>query len=182
MAGFRGADVLIKIGNGASEVFTTVAGLRSSSITINDEAVDVTTKDSGGHRALLAGGGVNSVSMSGSGIFTDAASESSRGALTGQFNTTDGSTNQAPSFTNFEFIVQNTSDSTVLKFSGAFMVASLEYAGEYNGESTYSMSFESSGFVTITDNYGLEKNYSRTRRSITVRYDERTYFGSRKLF
>lgn len=153
MAGFRGADVLIKIGNGASpEVFTTVAGLRSSSITINDEAVDVTTKDSGGHRALLAGGGVNSVSMSGSGIFTDAASESSlRGALTGQFNTTDGSTNQTPSFTNFEFIVQNTSDSTVLKFSGAFMVASLEYAGEYNGESTYSMSFESSGFVTITD-------------------------------
>ena len=35
-------------------------------------------------------------------------------------------------------------------YAGQFMIASLEYAGEYNGEVTYSITLESSGDITFT--------------------------------
>ena len=62
----------MKIGDGASpEAFTTIGGMRSTSLTLNDEMVDVTTKDSARARTLLAQGEVNSMTVSGSGVFTD---------------------------------------------------------------------------------------------------------------
>ena len=146
MAAQKGSALLLKIGDGASpEVFTTVGGLRSTSITMNDEAVDVTTKDSLGHRGLLAGGGVNSVSVSGSGVFTDAASETSlKSAYFAQQNTSDGSSSQTPAFNNYQIIIPDFGTMT-----GSFMIASLEYAGEYNGEVTYSVTLESAGYITF---------------------------------
>ena len=134
MAAQNGSGLLLKIGDGASpEAFTTVGGLRSTSITLNDEAVDVTTKDSSSLRALLANGGVQTISISGSGVFTDAASETT---LRGKFG--------ASSFSNFQVIIPDFGT-----YTGAFMVASLEYAGEYNGEVTYSVTLESSGTITF---------------------------------
>ncbi len=134
MAAQKGSALLLKIGDGASpEAFTTVGGLRSTSITLNDEAVDVTTKDSSSLRALLANGGVQTISISGSGVFTDAASETT---LRGKFG--------ASSFSNFQVIIPDFGT-----YTGAFMVASLEYAGEYNGEVTYSVTLESSGTITF---------------------------------
>lgn len=146
MAAQKGSALLLKIGDGASpEVFTTVGGLRSNTITMNEEAVDVTTKDDNGHRALLAGGGTNSVSVSGSGVFTDAASETSlKDAYFAQQNTSDGSSAQTAAFNNFQIIVPDFGTLT-----GSFMIASLEYAGEYNGETTYSVSLESNGYITF---------------------------------
>ena len=95
MAAQKGASLLLKVGNGGSpESFTTIGGLRSTSITLNDEAVDVTNKDSSGNRELLADGGIHSMSISGSGVFTDAASETT---LKGTMN--------ASSFTNFQLII-----------------------------------------------------------------------------
>ena len=48
MAAQKGRSLLMKIGDGASpEAFTTIGGMRSTSIAINDEMVDVTNKDSG---------------------------------------------------------------------------------------------------------------------------------------
>ena len=44
MAAQKGSAMLLKVD--ISGTATTVAGLRSTSITMNDEAVDVTTKDS----------------------------------------------------------------------------------------------------------------------------------------
>ena len=53
---------LLKVGNGAAPpVYQTVAGLRTTQLSVNGEAVNVTTKDSGGWRALLSGAGVRSV-------------------------------------------------------------------------------------------------------------------------
>ena len=76
MAAQKGSAMLMKVGNGGSpETFTTIAGLRSTSLTINNESVDVTNKDSSGKRTMLAAAGVQSISVSGSGVFTDAASE-----------------------------------------------------------------------------------------------------------
>ena len=45
MAAQKGSALLMKIGNGASpEVFTTIGGMRSTSISMNDEVVDITIK------------------------------------------------------------------------------------------------------------------------------------------
>lgn len=144
MAAQKGKDVVIKLDNSGN--YQTIGGLRSSSITLNDESVDVTTKDSSGYRTLLAGAGIQSVSISGSGVFTDSTTEGLlKDAYLAQRNTSaaDG-TAQTAAFENFEFFIPS-----FFKFTGAFQVTSLEYAGEYNGEATYSMSFESSGYVTV---------------------------------
>jgi len=135
MAAQKGSALLMKIGNAASpEVFTTIGGLRSTSITMNEETVDVTTKDSTGkYRELLAQGGIVTISISGSGVFTDSASETT---LKSAFN--------ASTFKNFQFLVPDFGT-----FTGAFQVSSLEYAGEYNGEVTYSATFDSAGSITF---------------------------------
>ena len=137
MAAQKGLDVLMKIDISGTK--TTIGGLRSTSITLNDESVDITNKDSLGTRTLLAGAGVNSLSVSGSGVFTDSAAEVAvRTAFAAQQNTSDGSSAQTAAFESFEFIIPNLGT-----YTGAFQITSLEYAGEYNGEATYSMSFES---------------------------------------
>ena len=136
MAAQKGSALLLKIGADATaaasaDTYTTVGGLRSTGITLNDEAVDVTTKDSSGIRELLANGGVQTCSISGSGVFTDAASETTlKNAFGGA---------------NFEIIIPDFGT-----YQGKFMVASLEYSGEYNGEATYSVSLENSGAFTFT--------------------------------
>lgn len=118
-----------------TEAFVTVMGLRSTSISINKETVDVTNKDSSNQwRELMAGAGVKSLSVSGSGVFTDKANgELVRGdAMGGAFN-------------NYQVVVQ-----LLGTFEGSFDVTSLEYAGEYNGEETYSVSLESAAEPTFT--------------------------------
>ena len=51
MAAQRGKALLLKID--VSGTMTTVGGMRSTSMTLNDEAVDITNKDSGSFRELL---------------------------------------------------------------------------------------------------------------------------------
>ena len=134
MAAQQGKALLMKIGDAASpEVFTTIGGMRSNTLTMNDEMVDVTNKDSSGARTILAQGGVNSITIAGSGVFTDDASETT---LKEKFNVS--------TLTNYQFLVPDFGT-----FTGAFMLTSLEYAGEYNGEVTYSFTFESSGAIVF---------------------------------
>jgi TP901-1 family phage major tail protein len=134
MAAQKGSELLMKIGDGASpEAFTTIGGMRTTSLTMNDEMVDITNKDSGRARTLLAQGGVNSITVAGSGVFTDSASETT---LKGKFDIS--------AFTNYQFIVPDFGT-----FTGAFMLSTLEYGGEHNGEVTYSFTFESSGTITF---------------------------------
>ena len=139
MAAQKGSALLLKIGASASaaasaDTYTTVGGLRSTSISMNDEAVDVTNKDSANARTLLANGGIQTIAVSGSGVFTDAASETT---LKNAFGATE--------LNNFEIVIPDFGS-----YKGKFMVASLEYAGEHNGEVTYSVTLESSGVVAFT--------------------------------
>ena len=143
MAAQKGLDVLMKIDISGTK--TTIGGLRSTSITLNDESVDITNKDSLGTRTLLAGAGVNSISISGSGVFTDSTAEVAvRTAYQAQQNTTNGTSAQTAAFTSFEFRMPDLGT-----YTGPFQITSLEYAGEYNGEATYSMSFESAGYIAF---------------------------------
>ena len=62
MAAEKGSAFLLKIGDGESPVgYTTIAGLRTTQMTVNGEPVAITSKDSGGWRQLLSGAGVRSV-------------------------------------------------------------------------------------------------------------------------
>src|SRR6056297_2645966 len=72
MAAQNGKDLRIKIDMDGTGMFQTVAGLRATRISFNAETVDVTSLESqGGWRELLAGAGVRSASLSGSGVFRD---------------------------------------------------------------------------------------------------------------
>lgn len=132
MAAEKGRAFLLKIGDGgAPENFTTIGGLRATSMTINNDVVDITNKTSGGWRELLAGAGIRSISISGSGVFTGSAAESLMRdhALSG-------------AIANYEVVFESGD-----KFSGAFYIVSLEYTGDHNGERTYALRLDSSGAV-----------------------------------
>lgn len=136
MTAQRGKDLLIKIGDGADpENFTTVAGLRASTLSFNAQTVDVTNNDSAGMwRELLNGAGVNSASISGSGVFKDAASDASlRAAFFNQANT------------DFQIVIP--SFGTV---AGPFKITALAYDGPYDGELKVSMTLASAGALTFT--------------------------------
>ena len=76
MAAQRGKDLLIKLDMTGDGTFETVAGLRATRITFNAETVDVTNLGSSGRwRELLAGAGVRSAAISGSGVFRDDATD-----------------------------------------------------------------------------------------------------------
>ena len=123
---------MLKVGDGGSPVsFATVAGLRTTQLSINGEMVAITSKDSGGWRELLSGAGVRSVSVSGAGIFTGSAAETrlKGNALSGAID------DYRLSFEGGETL------------TGRFLVTRLDYAGDYNGERNYTLSLESSGVV-----------------------------------
>ena len=135
MAAQKGSDVLIKVDSNGSGTFLTIGGMRSKSISFNAETVDVSDSDSVGKwRELLEGAGIKNATITGSGIFKDTASEED---VRGYFFT--------QSIEDYQFIVPDFG--TV---EGLFQVSSLDYAGEYNGEVTFSMTFESAGELTWT--------------------------------
>lgn len=132
MAMEKGSAFLLKVGNGAVPLaFTTVAGLRTTQMTVNAETVVVTNQGSGGWRELLSGAGVRSVSLSGAGVFTGSAAEVrvKANALAGVID---------------DYRVVFESGETV---TGRFLITRLDYAGDFNGERTYTMALESSGPV-----------------------------------
>lgn len=133
MSAQRGKDILLKI-EGAPGVFTTVAGLRARTISLNARTVDATDGDSVGRwRELLGGAGVKSAAVAGQGIFRDAASDALiREAFFDQ------------SARVWRLIVP---DFGVLE--GPFLVAALEYAGEHEGEATFAISLASAGEISF---------------------------------
>ncbi|WP_226018168.1 phage major tail protein, TP901-1 family [Novosphingobium sp. FKTRR1] len=132
MAAQKGSAFLLKISDGAATpTYNTVAGLRTTQLTIGGELVVITSKDSGGWRELLSGAGTRSVSVSAAGIFLGSTAEAQirTNALAGtiaeyQLSFEDGS-----------------------RLQGKFLVQRLDYAGDFNGERNYTLSLESSGAV-----------------------------------
>ena len=141
MAAWKGSSFLLK--DNSTGTPATIGGLRSTSMTINGEAVDITSKDSNAFissgndkaRDLLQGGGVRSMTISASGVFTDSSTENIlRGfAFDGAIQ-------------NYDLVFSDGS-----KISGAFLITSYERAGEFNGEETYSVTLESSNTITYTN-------------------------------
>lgn len=133
MSAQKGKDLLLKMHNGT--ILVTVAGLRSRRIAFNAETVDITHAESQGRwRELLEGAGVRRASVSGRGLFKDAASD----ALVRQ--------------TFFDGLIR---DCQVVipdfgGIDGPFQIVGLEFSGEHNGEVIFDLSLESAGALTFT--------------------------------
>ena len=135
MTAQKGSAFLLKIADAANSTgYETVAGLRTTQMTINGDTVVVTHKESGGWRELLSGAGTRSVSVSASGIFLGSEAEAAvRGhALSGTLD-------------EYELSFEDGS-----RMRGRFLVQRLDYSGDFNGERTYAMQLESSGTVSPT--------------------------------
>ncbi len=136
MAAQKGKDLLIKLGDGASpEVFTAMAGLRTPSLGFNAQTVDITNADSTNMwRELLANAGARSASVSGSGVFKDAASDAAlRSAFFNQ------------SCPNYQVTIPSFGTVT-----GPFKLTALHYEGPYDGELKLSLSLASAGALTFS--------------------------------
>ena len=124
MTAQKGSAFLLKISDGATlPAYQTVAGLRTTQMSVTGETVVVTHKASGGWRELLSGAGVRAVSVSAAGIFLGSAAEAKVRAN----------------------VLAGTLDDYELSFEsgermrGRFLVTRLDYAGDYNGERTYTL-------------------------------------------
>lgn len=128
----NGSAFLLKIGDGGSPLtYETVAGLRTTQLSINGDPVVITHKESGGWRDLLSGAGTRSVSVSAAGIFLGSQSEASvqSHALAGTLD-------------DYELSFEDGA-----RMRGRFVVQRLDYSGDFNGERNYTLQLESSGAV-----------------------------------
>lgn len=132
MTAEKGSAFLLKVGDGAATpVYTTIAGLRTTQLSINGDPVVITNKGSGGWRELLGGAGVRSVSAAGAGVFTGSAAETriKASALSGVLD-------------DYELSFESGE-----RMRGKFLITRLDYAGDFNGERSYTLALESSGAV-----------------------------------
>ena len=135
MAAGRGRLMTLKIGNGASpEVFTTVDHLRTTSMTINNEMVDISTKDTNGWRELGENMGISTMSISVGGIQYDSTVH---GTL--ESNCRGGAID------NYQITFDNGDEYEV-----AMQVTTFTRAGGYNDAETFDMTIESAGIPTFT--------------------------------
>lgn len=133
MTAEKGIDVLIKKGDGAtSETFTTIGGLRDSTLTISNSPPDGTNKDSGGVTELVSGKTNLSITVSGAGVFTDNAQVAA--VRTDML---------AGSAGNYQFVVPGTSNGGT--YEGSFVITEFEEAGTFDDVTTYSVTFASAG-------------------------------------
>ena len=111
-----------------------MAAMRTTSLTLNNEQVDTTNKDSQGWRTLLEAAGTQSMDISAEGVFTDETIEETvRGYAF------------ANSINEFAIVFGN-GDS----IDGDWAITNYQRSGAFNGEETYSLTLQSSGAPTFT--------------------------------
>jgi len=134
MVAQKGKDLLLKLDAENIGSFETVAGLRTRQLAFNAETVDITDSESVGRwRELLGGAGLRQASLSGSGIFKDAASDEK---IRLQFF--DGKISPWQIFIPDFGVMQ-----------GQFQITAIEYSGQHNRELTFEISLQSAGPITF---------------------------------
>jgi predicted secreted protein len=115
-------------------VYSTVGGLRTSSLSFGSDAIDGTNYGSNQWRKIIEDAGIRRMDVSGDGVFTDDQ--------------------------NFEDLQDSAMDNehvdlvwidvkTGMLFKGEFKIPSFELGASYDAEGTFSMSAESSGPVSV---------------------------------
>ncbi len=133
MSAQRGKDILLKIEDGGGN-FSSVAGLRTRTMSLNAATVDIThAQSAGGWRELLADAGARQASVSGAGVFiSGAAAETIRAAFF------------AGDIRRWEIVVPGLG-----RLKGPFQIANLDYAGDHDGEATMALALESAGALVF---------------------------------
>ena len=111
-----------------------IAALRSRTITLNGEPIDITSDDDNGAQTLLPEAGQVSFNISFSGVMKDSDLIASHQALGASAT--------------FEDLEIEFPDGATL--AGTFFFASLTITGEYNDAITVEGEFQSSGLATFT--------------------------------
>jgi TP901-1 family phage major tail protein len=132
MGAQQGKDLLLKLDDGTG-TYVTVAGLRTRQLTLGADTIDVTSADSTDQWRELLGGGIRRASVSGAGVFKNAASD---GEVQGAFF--------AGAVRNWQVVVPGFGIIT-----GPFQITSLEYAGDYQGEVTFNLALTSAGALAF---------------------------------
>lgn len=127
MAASSGRELLIKKG------LTVLAGVRTKTVTINGEAIDVTSDDDSGFRTLLADPSIRMIDLSVEGITKDAVLRTIVASGSSQMLTD---------------ITIEYPDGAVI--AGDFYLVSVEESGEYQDAVTFTASLQSSGAFTYT--------------------------------
>ena len=126
MTAFVGRKAIFKKG------LTTVAAVRTRSMTLGNEVVDITSDDDNGFRTMLADPGNKTLDLTVEGVFKDAT------MLTVAMSTTD-------IMEGFSILFP-----TIGTLAGDFVVTSFEAGAAYNEAGTFSCSLQSSGAFTFT--------------------------------
>jgi len=129
----KGALFLLEVE--IDSVFTVLAAMRTTTMAVNNETVDVTSKGDL-QRELLENCGIQSVSIKAQGCISSADSykKISYAANTG-------------TLLNCKI---NSNNSEI--FAGAFIISGFETSGEYNKEGLYSITLESADTFNRVDN------------------------------
>lgn len=125
-----GRDFRLYLGTVAGNVL--IADMRETSFQRTGESVDVTTKDSNGHQTLLAGGGTEGLTVSGTGCVSDNAQTRALALM-------------AKNRSIQAFGIAWGDNATI---DGNFQVTDFSAAGVHNGEQTYTITLKSSGETT----------------------------------
>lgn len=127
MAAISGRDLVVK------QSSTAIAGVRTTSLSIDNSPVDITSKDDSGFRTLGGFSGQRTLDITLEGVWVDQViSDIASGADTGLL---------------LNDITIEDSEDTI---AGDFFVASYEMSGAHDGEVTYSVTLQSSGEWTVT--------------------------------
>lgn len=134
MAKFLGKSFLLQVGDQLTPTnFVTVAGMRTTSASIANAAIDVTDKDVMPWRTLLEGG-LRSIDITAAGIVSDATSlQTVRNAvMLGQIR--------------YCKIISGLNDI----FTGQFQIQSCDRSGAHDKEEIYTIKLQSSGVITYS--------------------------------
>lgn len=113
--------------------FMSTGGLRSKSMNLSAEGIDITNEDSNEWKVMLDKAGIRSMEISGSGVYNNYDVFQS---LVTKF--------LANELTCLMFVEVKTGR----LYEGCFKLTSLEVSGDYDAESSYSISAASSGAIT----------------------------------
>lgn len=135
MAGQRGRDVLISIGDGEDpEGFVPVAGIRARTIALTAGLVEATTAQSpAAWREVVSGAGVKRAEVEGRGVFKDALSDA---LLRAAYFAGEAVT--------FQLTIPDFGVMT-----GPFVISALTYGGDHDDEATFAIRLSSAGVISF---------------------------------
>ncbi len=132
MAATRSKDFVLQRSDGVGG-WNTLGGLRATSITINNEQIDTTSKDGNDFRKMITGG-IQSMSVSGGGVFEDGSAM--------RLFLADAVAN---TLNDYRLV-----DGNGHIFEGEFQITSYGLSGDHTAALEYTCSLESSDTVTFT--------------------------------